>query len=184
VFVHRYRDIDPHIRAECIKELCIWIKSYPASFLDDAYLRYIGWLLSDRSHIPRLEALKAYITLHALPNIKPSLLSFTLRFKPRLLEIALKDSELSLRPVGLSTIGPEILEDDEIQAVLQSIASGARCEKFVIEVLKETMEEGGIKAVLHQLEGVGATEAESANARSKIDQLVDNAWSSEILHVS
>jgi cohesin complex subunit SA-1/2 len=183
VFVHRYRDVDAAIRAECIKELCVWIKSYPSTFLEDSYTRYIGWLLSDIHHTLRLEALKAYITLNSLPNIKSSLLSFTLRFKPRLLEIALKDTEPSLRLVALTTLSPAILEDDESFAVLQSIAKGARCEKFVIEMVKDVMDTEGLQGVLRTLESVGATEASSQSARSKVDLLVDNAWECDLLHV-
>lgn len=48
VFVHRYRDSDPIIRMECIRELGIWILKFPDSYLDPQYLRYLGWMLSDK----------------------------------------------------------------------------------------------------------------------------------------
>jgi len=48
VFVHRYRDVEAIIRAECIRELGLWITKYPDRFLDDIYLRYLGWQLSDK----------------------------------------------------------------------------------------------------------------------------------------
>ena len=52
VFVHRYRDADPGIRADCVRELGKWMKTHPAYFLSGTYLRYVGWLLSDmvRTH--------------------------------------------------------------------------------------------------------------------------------------
>jgi hypothetical protein len=48
VFVHRYRDVEAVIRTECIRELGLWIIKYPDRFLDDIYLRYLGWQLSDK----------------------------------------------------------------------------------------------------------------------------------------
>lgn len=71
VFVHRYRyvqfffwnqsnischlnratafsDILPDIRSICINELGQWMQVYPEHFLEDAYLKYIGWTLYDK----------------------------------------------------------------------------------------------------------------------------------------
>ncbi|NXU23523.1 STAG3 protein, partial [Thalassarche chlororhynchos] len=48
VFVHRYRDVVPEIRAICMEELGTWMRSYAASFLTDGYLKYIGWTLHDK----------------------------------------------------------------------------------------------------------------------------------------
>ena len=47
VFVHRYRDVVPEIRAICIKELGLWMMRDPENFLDDQYLKYLGWILHD-----------------------------------------------------------------------------------------------------------------------------------------
>ncbi|KAF7235803.1 Cohesin subunit SA-3 [Varanus komodoensis] len=51
VFVHRYRDLIPEIRAICIEEMGQWMQHYSASFLTDGYLKYIGWTLYDKSGI-------------------------------------------------------------------------------------------------------------------------------------
>lgn len=48
VFVHRYRDIRPEIRALCIAELGVWMQGLSAEFLKDNYLKYIGWTLFDK----------------------------------------------------------------------------------------------------------------------------------------
>lgn len=48
VFVHRCRDVEAIIRTECIKHLGEWMEQYPSYFLDNNYLRYIGWLLNDK----------------------------------------------------------------------------------------------------------------------------------------
>ena len=48
VFVHRYRDTQPDIRSICVEEIGVWMKRYPAMFLDDSYLKYVGWTMYDR----------------------------------------------------------------------------------------------------------------------------------------
>ncbi|CAF4734932.1 unnamed protein product, partial [Rotaria sp. Silwood2] len=48
VFIHRYRDVVPDIRCLCVSELGEWMKNYPMVFLDDIYLKYIGWTLYDK----------------------------------------------------------------------------------------------------------------------------------------
>jgi cohesin complex subunit SA-1/2 len=46
--MHRYRDVDPDIRMTCIRSLGIWVVSYPSLFLQDIYLKYLGWTLNDK----------------------------------------------------------------------------------------------------------------------------------------
>lgn len=46
--MHRYRDVDPEIRMSCIRAIGSWIVSYPSLFLQDLYLKYIGWTLNDK----------------------------------------------------------------------------------------------------------------------------------------
>lgn len=48
VFVHRYRDTRPEIRALCIAELGVWLRQYSIHYLNDQYLKYIGWTLNDK----------------------------------------------------------------------------------------------------------------------------------------
>ena len=48
VFVHRYRNTQPDIRSICVEEIGVWMKRYPAMFLDDSYLKYVGWTMYDR----------------------------------------------------------------------------------------------------------------------------------------
>ncbi|KAI1786918.1 hypothetical protein LXA43DRAFT_975514 [Ganoderma leucocontextum] len=121
VFVHRYRDLDPNIRAECVRAMGLWFKKYPAHFLDGAYLRYVGWVLSDAQTQVRLEAVRAlalaydqtaYIGAAALQH-------FTERFKPRLVEMAVGDIELNVRVAVVQVLqtidGHGLLEDEQRQ---------------------------------------------------------------------
>lgn len=48
VMAHRFRDICPEIRARVIHGIGQWIKAVPATYLNDTYLKYIVWALSDR----------------------------------------------------------------------------------------------------------------------------------------
>ena len=47
VFLPRFRDAVPVIRQECIKSLGGWMARLPY-FLEDQYLKYIGWLFNDK----------------------------------------------------------------------------------------------------------------------------------------
>ena len=48
VAIHRYRDVCDAIRCVCINEIGEWMKRYPNKFLDDTFLKYIGWTLHDK----------------------------------------------------------------------------------------------------------------------------------------
>jgi cohesin complex subunit SA-1/2 len=99
IFMNRYRDLDPNIRAECVRALGLWFSKYPGYFLEGSYLRYVGWVLSDPVTHVRLEAVKALSLAYAQTqqNGIGALQNFTERFKPRLVEMAMNDTELSVR---------------------------------------------------------------------------------------
>ncbi|KAI0634280.1 hypothetical protein C8Q77DRAFT_1110838 [Trametes polyzona] len=152
VFVHRYRDLDPNIRAECVRAMGLWFKKYPGHFLDGAYLRYVGWVLSDAHTQVRLEAVRAlalayeqtaYIGAAALQH-------FTERFKPRLVEMAVGDIELSVRVAVIHVLqtidGHGLLEDEQRQQLcLLVFDEEARVRRavsgFVKGVWEETVDE-------------------------------------------
>lgn len=117
VFIHRYRDLDPNIRAECVRALGLWFEKYPGHFLDGAYLRYVGWVLSDSNTHVRLEAVKALSGVYNQADYIGSLNHFTERFKPRLLEMATGDIDLNVRVAVIQVLaaidGNSMLEDEE-----------------------------------------------------------------------
>lgn len=41
-------DAIAEIRAICIEEIGVWMKMYSDAFLNDSYLKYVGWTLHDR----------------------------------------------------------------------------------------------------------------------------------------
>lgn len=47
-FFFFFRDAIAEIRAICIEEIGVWMKLYSDAFLNDSYLKYVGWTLHDR----------------------------------------------------------------------------------------------------------------------------------------
>ena len=88
VFVHRYRDLDPNIRAECVRAIGFWFRKYPGHFLDTSYLRYVSWVLSDSHTLVRVESVKALAGIYNQSHYIVSLSHFTERFKLHLVLMA------------------------------------------------------------------------------------------------
>ncbi|XP_010914380.1 sister-chromatid cohesion protein 3 isoform X2 [Elaeis guineensis] len=116
-FMHRYRDVDAEIRMSCIKSLGIWIVSYPSLFLQDSYLKYLGWTLNDKSAVVRKSSVLALQSLYEVDDNVPLLSTFTDRFCNRMIELA-DDIDIS---VAVSAIGllkqllrHQLLPDDEL----------------------------------------------------------------------
>ncbi|KAK1561092.1 hypothetical protein Q3G72_034335 [Acer saccharum] len=117
LFVHRYRDIDPTIRMSCIKSLGVWILSYPSFFLQDLYLKYLGWTLNDKSAGVRKAAVLALQNLYEVDDNVPTLGLFSERFSNRMIELA-DDIDV---PVAVCAIGlvkqllrHQLLPDDDL----------------------------------------------------------------------
>ena len=52
VSAKRFRDVAPEIRGVVIEGIADWTCSLPAEFLQDQYLKYVAWALSDRVRPP------------------------------------------------------------------------------------------------------------------------------------
>ncbi|CCG81046.1 Meiotic recombination protein rec11 [Taphrina deformans PYCC 5710] len=122
VFVHRYRDVDARIRSENIKELGSWMMKLPRVYYDGQYLRYMGWVLSDTNGSTRLEVIKALTRLYGYEEYASSLRHFTERFKKRILEIVLEDSETNIRCAALTLVDKirerGYMEDEDMEVVV------------------------------------------------------------------
>lgn len=97
IFVHRIRDVESIIRVECVKELCNWMQSYQAYFVDNNYIRFLGWAFNDQSASVRSECIKSLIRLYKIEDIASKLAVFTRRFTSRIEEMALYDIDVSVR---------------------------------------------------------------------------------------
>ncbi|KAI9052181.1 hypothetical protein LZ554_003541 [Drepanopeziza brunnea f. sp. 'monogermtubi'] len=96
VYTHRYRDVDPNIRIECAEAMGTWMLTLSSVFFDGAYLRYMGWTLSDTSAAMRLEVVKQLQKLMLHLNTG-GMRHFIERFRPRIIEMATRDSEPDVR---------------------------------------------------------------------------------------
>uniref|UniRef100_T1IZS7 SCD domain-containing protein n=1 Tax=Strigamia maritima TaxID=126957 RepID=T1IZS7_STRMM len=102
VFVHRYRDTLPEIRSICMSEIGIWMKKFHQNFLDDSYLKYIGWTLHDKVGDVRLKCLTALQPLYASEELTPKLELFTNKFKDRIVAMTLdKEFDVAVQAVKL-----------------------------------------------------------------------------------
>ena len=121
VYIHRYRDVDPKIRVDCVSALGNWISTLPDVFFEGMYLRYLGWVLSDLSAPTRAEVIKQLIKLYKKKDNVARLRTFTERFRGRLVEIAMRDSEVSIRASAVELLGlirgTELLEPDDIDNI-------------------------------------------------------------------
>lgn len=102
VFVLRYRDVSPEIRAMSIKSLGEWIKTSPTLFLDDSYLKYLGWMLSDKDSRVRLASVVAVRDLLSSTEIADGMELFLSRFWKRIGEMCLDvDRDVALAAIRL-----------------------------------------------------------------------------------
>lgn len=104
VFVQRYRDVDHGIRERCLIELITWIESLADVFLDNSYLRYLGWSLSDKQARVRKLAASSIRVLVKNAAWRVSLGSFIDRFTPRLVEMACRDVDDGTRHASMQTL--------------------------------------------------------------------------------
>jgi cohesin complex subunit SA-1/2 len=80
IFINRSKDVVDIIRSTCSYHLGEWISidperlnSFSSPFtnyrwIDEDYLKYIGWMSSDRSSVVRLEALESFLKVVAVTS--------------------------------------------------------------------------------------------------------------------
>uniref|UniRef100_A0A673KVG6 Cohesin subunit SA n=1 Tax=Sinocyclocheilus rhinocerous TaxID=307959 RepID=A0A673KVG6_9TELE len=98
VFLKRYRDVIPEIRAICMEELTV-------------YLKYVGWMMHDKQPDVRL---KCVLGLQALYQDQSSskMDLFTIRFKERMISMTLdKDHEVAIQAMRLLMVISQSCED-------------------------------------------------------------------------
>ncbi|XP_041093289.1 LOW QUALITY PROTEIN: cohesin subunit SA-1-like, partial [Polyodon spathula] len=131
VFVHRYRDSVAEIRGTCMQEMGVWMRKHTESFLNDGYLKYLGWTLHDKQGSVRLKCLKALQGLYSDKENTPKLELFTNRFKERILCMVLdKDSDVSVEAVRLLVLiqqnAEEVLSAEDCMRVYPLVYASHR----------------------------------------------------------
>ncbi|NXO93703.1 STAG2 protein, partial [Certhia brachydactyla] len=111
-FLNRYRDVIPEIRATCIEEITSWIKTYPDAFLNDSYLKYVGWMLYDKQAEVRLKCLLGLQGIYSRKELVSRMDLFTNRFKDRIMSMPLdKDHEVAVQAMKLLMLMSQNCED-------------------------------------------------------------------------
>ena len=175
VFIHRYRDVDPVIRRDCVSALGDWIIIFPDFFFDGQHLRYLGWVLSDTVAATRGEVMKQLQRLYKDKDKTGGLKTFTERFRSRLVEIATTDTETNVRASGIELLDllreNGVLEPDDIDAVGRLVYdSDSRVRKAVAGFFAENVNDlfnsklddlGGLEGLEETLPEVGEGNFES-----------------------
>lgn len=121
VFVHRYRDVDARIRCDCVSALGTWVGTLPDLFLNSSHLRYFGWCLSDTASATRKEVVRCLKPLYEDDDNIGGLRAFTERFRPRMVEMAIRDAEPEIRATTVQLLGvvraKELLEPDDVDTI-------------------------------------------------------------------
>ncbi|ESZ90777.1 hypothetical protein SBOR_8848 [Sclerotinia borealis F-4128] len=164
IWVHRYRDVDPKIRTECIEALGLWIHTLPGYWFDGQYLRYLGWMLTDAAPTMRLEVVKQLERITKNSNNIPRMGTFIERFRPRIIEIATRDSDAAVRSNAVDLVNllrkAGMLEPDDIDVIGKLIFdSEPKVRKAVVaffvenvkDVFDEKIEELGGEDALEEI---------------------------------
>ncbi|XP_038612983.1 cohesin subunit SA-2-like isoform X2 [Tachyglossus aculeatus] len=110
-FLWRYRDVIPEIRAICVEEMGSWLRMHPAMFLNDSYLKYVGWMLYDKPEV-RLKCLLGLKGLYDRKDLAFKMDLFSSRFKERIVSMTLdKDGEVAVEAVKLLMLMSRNCED-------------------------------------------------------------------------
>ena len=131
IFVHRYRDVVEDIRSLCLTELGVWMTECPDLFLEDSYLKYLGWPLSDKAESVRLCTIKSLLPLYNDGNIADKMALFTEKFKSRLVSMTLdRDIDVSVCAIqiiqAMARYQRDILTDEEVEKVYLLVFSAHR----------------------------------------------------------
>uniref|UniRef100_A0A673LK86 Cohesin subunit SA n=1 Tax=Sinocyclocheilus rhinocerous TaxID=307959 RepID=A0A673LK86_9TELE len=130
VFIHRYRDVIAEIRVVCIEEIGMWMKMYSEAFLNDSYLKYVGWTMYDKQGEVRLKCLTALQGLYYSRELNVRLELFTSRFKDRIVSMTLdKEYDVAVQAIKLLTLAlhnDEVLTAEDCESVYHLVYSAHR----------------------------------------------------------
>lgn len=125
IFVHRYRDRLFDIRIECISYFGDWIVEYPSMFLDNNYLKYVGWLLSDDDPRVRNNAIKVLLKLYGNKNLSPQMDKFSEYYKKRMSQLVM-DVDIACSAAAMKLFAyldeEEVLDEEALLNVYAHIS--------------------------------------------------------------
>ncbi|KAF9913147.1 hypothetical protein EC991_003606 [Linnemannia zychae] len=141
VYVLRWRDVDPLVRSDCVRELGQWMIAYQEYFITSSYLKYLGFVLSDKAAAVRLEALKVLAKLYEIENQPTALRQFTTRFTDRFIEMAIGESDTSARlgAIKVATLvhkHGQLEEEDQVKLSALIFGANAKVRKGMAKFVK------------------------------------------------
>jgi hypothetical protein len=132
VFVHRYKDSQETLRAQCTRHIGDWLSLDPARLFKDDYLKYLGWLFFDYSSVVRKEAVLSFKKLLQAEAYTDELSGFVERFIGRFVEIAVGDVE---EEVALEMM--KVMRDLQMKGMLDQVNEDS------LDLLDEVIFDGG-----------------------------------------
>ncbi|XP_066477866.1 cohesin subunit SA-2-like isoform X2 [Tiliqua scincoides] len=192
-FLQRYRDVIPEIRAICIEEMGNWMKIHPDVFLNDSYLKYIGWMLYDKQPEVRLKCLQGLQGIYSQKELVSKMDLFTSRFKDRIVSMTLdKDHEVAVQAMKLLMLMSQNCEDalssEDCETLYHfvytthrplAVAAGELLYKRLIvqgiEVEATSEGNGKLKPIASQLKTLISFYLEG-ELHSHVTYLVDSLW--------
>ncbi|KAL6056220.1 Cohesin subunit SA-2 [Balamuthia mandrillaris] len=179
VFYHRYRDTFPEIRAASIAALGDWIIGYPIKFLSDHYLKYVGWLLSDKEAEVRQSTLEVLKKIYSTETALSNLDTFTERFKARMVACTLDVSPaVSIIATEVVTLlaKHQYLEEEEIEHVYRLMSdTNVRIRFAAATFVKENLLDGPITSAV-----TGKKRVAERQLRSLVEFVVKHCVQSQI----
>lgn len=113
VFIRRYRDSNPYIRCESLETLSRLTLLRPDVFLKDKYLKYLGWMASDKAAPVRLAALQGLLAPFKHPSTNgddphkidlQAMQNVCGKFLPRIAECTMDSQDLAIQEVAMELI--------------------------------------------------------------------------------
>jgi cohesin complex subunit SA-1/2 len=114
VFIHRYRDTNPKIRISSMEWLSTLTVKRPDLFLENKFLKYFGWLASDKEPQVRLAAVQALLepfleakkqtTKTLIPIQIQDLQSVCFKFLPRIVDCIEDSQSLHVQELAMSLL--------------------------------------------------------------------------------
>ncbi|KAF9983279.1 hypothetical protein BGZ75_005267 [Mortierella antarctica] len=151
VYVLRCRDVDPVVRADCVRELGQWMIVNPDHFLESNYIRYIVWVLSDKAAIVRLESLKVLAKLYENGSQASALRHFTDRLTERVVEMALGETDTfarlgAIRVATLIHKHGQLEEEDQVKLSTLVFGANAKVRKSLAKFVKARVWEDEVES--------------------------------------
>lgn len=171
VFLKRYKDVRPQIRATSIQQLVPYLLERPDWFLQNSYLKYIGWSLSDKDPLVRQTALQAFLRPLSTKQLDCGSMTMAVqKFLPRLTDMTrdvdptVQETAMELFVILLRKGFLDDLDDDHVwsQLNLRALAPDAT-EKVRYQALL---------FVLDQLEAFDKPAKSEQDMLQRINELV------------